>query len=348
MRTSYFRLLAVLIGVAVVSGSAAHAGDRVKLKMQSAWRSSLPALGSAAMHFSETVDEASGGELRFKFFEPKKLVPALQIFDAVAAGTIDSGYSWPGYWMGKMPALAVFAAVPFGPESPEFLAWIHHGGGLEIWRELYARQGVVPVPCGVLPPESSGWFAKPIETVADLKGLKIRYSGLGGEVMRKLGASITLLSADDIFPNLERGVIDGTEFSLPAIDEVLGFHKVVKNNYFPGWHQPSSVLELIVNQEVWQGLTSQQRAFIEMACGNTVLWGLTTGQTMQGPSVRRFRDSGVNIRTWSPELLAAFRAAAKEVLDEHSERDADFWMARESLESFMAEHAEWRGLAYLP
>ena len=347
MQRSLVRLTAVAAVFAACLGPV-HAGEQVKLKMQGAYRSNLPLIGAAAMHFSEAVAAASGGELRFKFFEPRELVPALQIFDAVAAGAVEAGYAWPGFWVGKIPALAMFAAVPFGPESPQFLAWIRHGGGLEIWRELYARQGVVPVPCGVLPPEASGWFARPVETVDDLKGLKLRYPGLGGEVMRKLGASITLLSGDDIFLNLERGIIDGTEFSLPAIDEALGFHKVVRNYYFPGWHQPSSVLELIVNLEVWEGMTRQQRAFTEMACGNTVLWTLTMGQTMQGDALRRFRERGVNVRAWPPALMEAFRAATREVLDERSQADADFRRARESLGAFLARNAEWRGLAYLP
>ncbi len=339
-------LFSVVMAALIWALGPAHGADRLKLKMQCAWQSNLPALGDTAKYFSETIARASGGTIKFKFFEPKKLVPSLQIFDAVAAGTIDSGYAWPGYWMGKMPALTVFAAVPFGPEAPEFLAWIYHGGGLELWRELYARQGIVPVPCGVVPPEASGWFAEPVESVSDLAGLKIRYSGLGGEVLKKLGASITLLAAEDIFTNLERGVIDATEFSTPATDEVLGFHKVVKHYYFPGWHQPSSILELLVNKRVWDAMTEQQRALVETACGDAVLWGLTRGVAAQGRAVARIKQSGVTLHSWSPELLAAFRHSAVEVLDEQSARDADFKRARESLEAFLAENAEWRGLAY--
>ncbi|MFQ6018277.1 MAG: TRAP transporter substrate-binding protein [Kiloniellaceae bacterium] len=337
--------VAALVG-AVTLGVGASADAQTKLKMQSAWNPNLPALGETAKYFADTVAAASGGEVIFKFYGAKKLVPTLQIFDAVSAGTIDAGFSWPRYWMGKMPALTLFAAVPFGPEAPEFLAWIYHGGGLDIWRELYARQGVVPVPCGILAPEASGWFADPIDSTKDLEGLKIRFAGLGGEIMRKLGASVTMLAAGDIFPNLERGVIDATEFSMPAIDRVLGFYKIVKHYYFPGWHQPSSILELVVNKKQWDAMSERTRAYVEMACGNAVLWGLTKGIAAQPTAVQFFKDNGVQIHTWSPEMIAAFRKTAAEVIEEQSAKDADFRRAWDSLKAFREKNAEWRGMAY--
>ena len=343
---SLFRtaVAALLLGALIGVGASAQA--KVKLKMQSAWNPGLPALGETAKYFVDTVAQASGGEVTFKFYAAKKLVPTLQIFDAVSAGTIDAGYSWPGYWMGKIPALALFAAVPFGPEAPEFLAWIYHGGGLQMWRELYAKQNVVPIPCGILAPEASGWFANPINSPDDLNGLKIRYAGLGGEVMKKMGASVTLLAAGDIFPNLERGVIDATEFSMPAIDKVLGFYKIIKHYYFPGWHQPSSILELVVNKKKWDAMSDQDRGYVEMACGNAVLWGLTKGVASQAPAVQFFKDNGVQIHTWSAEMIAKFRKAASEVIAEQSAKNADFKRAWESLEAFRKTNAEWRGMAY--
>ncbi len=331
---------------AFILAMASPSDAKVKLKMQSAWNPGLPALGETAKYFADTVAQASGGQVVFKFYGAKKLVPALQIFDAVSAGTIDAGFSWPGYWMGKIPALTLFAAVPFGPEAPEFLAWVYHGGGLEMWRELYAKQGVVPVPCGILAPEASGWFAKPIDSTEDLKGLKIRYAGLGGEVMKKLGASVTLLAAGDIFPNLERGVIDATEFSMPAIDKVLGFYKIIKHYYFPGWHQPSSILELVINKKKWDAMSEQERSYVEMACGNSVLWGLTKGIAAQPEAVQFFKDNGVKIHTWSPEMIASFRKVAAEVMEEQSAKDPDFKRAWESLQAFRSKGAEWRGMAY--
>ncbi|MCG8490674.1 MAG: TRAP transporter substrate-binding protein [Sneathiellales bacterium] len=326
--------------------AAAHAEEPVKLKMQSAYAAGLPALGETAKYFSDSVNKLSANSVRVKFYDPGKLVPTLQIFDAVQSGAVDAGYSWPGYWMGKMPALALFAAVPFGPEANDFLSWIYHGDGLKLWRELYEKQGVVPVPCGVLAPEAAGWFRKPIDNLDQLKGMKIRFGGLGGDVMKKLGASVTVLAAGDIMPNLERGVIDATEYSMPAIDEILGFYKVAKNYYFPGWHQPSSILELIVNKKKWDSLSDLQRASIETACQSATLWGMTKGIADQPKALDAIKSHGVKIHVWSDEALAAFRKASDEVLAENAAKDPDFKRVLENLNSFMSATSEWRGMAY--
>ena len=208
--------------------------SQVRLKVQSAFSFNQPVLGESAQHLAEIIESMGRDDIRLRVYDADKLVPPLQIFDAVTAGFLDAGFSWPVYWMGKIPAITLFGAVPFGPEAGEFLAWVQQGEGLALWRELYARHGAVPVPCGVLPPEASGWFASPIYELSDLEGLKIRFAGLGGEVLRKLGASVTMLAGGDIFPSLERGVLDATEYSMPAVDRALGFYKVAKHYYFPG------------------------------------------------------------------------------------------------------------------
>ncbi|MEP3244850.1 MAG: TRAP transporter substrate-binding protein [Sneathiella sp.] len=337
--------LAGMASLFITSGTL-QAEEPVRLKMQSAYAAGLPALGETAKYFADTVNTISDQTVRVKFYDPGKLVPTLQIFDAVQAGSIDAGYSWPGYWMGKIPALALFAAVPFGPEANDFLSWIYHGDGLKLWRELYEKQGVVPVPCGVLAPEAAGWFREPIDTVEQFKGMKIRFGGLGGDVMKKLGASVTVLAAGDIMPNLERGVIDATEYSMPAIDEILGFYKVAKNYYFPGWHQPSSILELIVNKEKWDSLSNLQRASIETACQSATLWGMTKGIADQPKALKTIKSHGVKIHVWPDEALAKFRKASDEVLAENAAKDPDFKRVLDSMNGFMSATAEWRGIAY--
>ncbi len=326
-------------------GPEVSAAQPARLKVQAGYGLAVPVLGEMIRHFEQTLARNPSAGLRMRVYDVEKLVPTLQIFDAVRAGRIDAGFSWPGYWMGKLPAVAVFAAVPFGPEPPDYLAWIHHGGGLELWRKLYADQGVVPVPCGVIPPEASGWFRQPIETVEDLKGLKIRYAGLGGEVLRRLGASITLLAAGDIFLALERGVIDATEYSMPAVDRPLGFYKVAKHYYFPGWHQPASNLELIVNRKKWESLSDAQRAALETACDATTLWGLTRGVAVQGEALAWFESQGVTLHRWSPALMRAFRAAADEVMREQAAADPAFAEAWASLRAFLEESRSWSELA---
>ena len=319
-----------------------------RLRIQSGYGLTVPVLGETVRHFVEVLEAQGGNGLRIKLYDAGKLVPTLQIFDAVAAGAIDAGFTFPAYWMGKIPAATIFAAVPFGPPAPELLAWIHQGGGLRIWRRLYAELGTVPVPCGVLPPEASGWFRKPIESAEDLRGLKIRYAGLGGKVLQKLGASITMLAAGDIFLALERGVIDATEYSMPAVDRPLGFYKVAKHYYFPGWHQPASLLELVVNLRTWQALAPEQRAAIETACQATTLFSLERGLAVQAEALAFFRKQGVQIHRWSPELLDAFRRATAQVMAEASRRDPDFAEAWSSLQAFRARYAQWSSLADLP
>lgn len=319
----------------------------VKLKMQSAWNANLPVLGESAKYFADQVGAMSDGAVDVQFFDSGKLVPTLQIFDAVSAGKVDAGFAWPGYWVGKVPAAAVFGGTPFGPDPAELLAWLYHGGGLEMWRELYAVHNMVPTPCGVIPPEPGGWYRNEINTLEDLKGLKMRFAGLGGETLKKLGVSVTVLGAGDIFPNLERGVIDATEFSVPAIDKALGFYKAAKFYYFPGFHQPSSVTELMVYKPTWDAMTQNQKAAIEGACQATSAWMLGKSIGDQAAAIDFLKEQGVNIRQWGPEFMPAFRKAADEVYADFSEQNPDFQKVWESLQAFRAKNAEYQGMAYI-
>jgi TRAP-type mannitol/chloroaromatic compound transport system substrate-binding protein len=339
-------LIALTVGASALLSVNAQAEDNVRLRMQSAYAAGLPTLGETAKYFTDKANVISNGSVSIKFYDPNKLVPTLQIFDAVQSGSIDAGYSWPGFWMGKIPALALFAAVPFGPEANDFLSWVYHGDGLKLWRELYEKQGVVPVPCGVLAPEAAGWFREPITSTKDFEGMKIRFGGIGGDVMKKLGASVTVLSSGDIMPNLERGVIDATEYSMPSVDNLLGFYKVAKNYYFPGWHQPSSILELIVNKDKWDSLSDLQRISIETACQSATLWGMTKGIADQPKALDEIKSHGVTVHQYSPEMLAELKQASDEVLAETAANDPDFKRVLDSMNEFMNSTAEWRGMAY--
>lgn len=337
-------VLAALLATIVCAQPAA--ADPVKLRVQSGFNQNMPVIGETIAHLAEIVATGGRDDVRLRVYDANKLVPTLQIFDAVASGKVDAGYAWAGYWMGKLPATTIFGAVPFGPEIDEYLAWIHEGGGLELWRALYKPHGVVPIPCGAIPPEASGWFRDPITSEQDLVGLKIRFAGLGGIVLQRMGASITMLASSDIFPSLERGVIDATEFSIPSVDQSLGFYKVAKHYYFPGWHQPSSLAELIVNQSSWERLDPAQQRYLENACLAATTWGIARGQATQGEALEFFKSQGVTVHSWPPELLERFREVAAEVMAEQSAADADFKRAWESLQSFRKRNAEWRALAF--
>ena len=249
--------------------------------------------------------------------------------------------------MGKIPALAWFTAVPFGPGPAEMLAWLYIGGADDIYNRIYTEHGLKGFHCGVIAPEASGWFREPINSVDDLKGLKMRFFGLGAQVMNKLGASTQLLSAADIYPALERGVIEATEFSMPSIDRDLGFYQIAKNYYFPGWHQQSSVLELLLNKKAFDGLSDQHQAMIEITCGDSVRHIIALGEAKQPAALKFLKSKGVTIRRWPPEFLTAVKKAWDEVVVEQRAKDPLFKEISDHYNAFRAEYAVWKDLGYL-
>ena len=328
-----------------VATSAASA--TVRWKMASSFPGELAQLGTLGKRFEQKVQAASNDSLRIKFYEPGALVPALEIFDAVSSGSLDAGWSSSGYWAGKIPAVQFFAAVPFGPDPGEYLAWIQFGGGRELSEELYAPHNIHPLQCGMISPEGSGWFREEINSVEDLKGLKMRFFGLGAKVMEKLGVSTQLLAGGDIFPALELGTIDATEFSMPAIDLDLGFYQIAKHYYFPGWHQPSSFLELIINKDRWDALSPAHKTIIETACGDSIAVGIAEGEAMQFGALKELQAKGVNFHRWSPEILGALEGAWTEVVAEEAAANPDFARVWESLRKFREDYKLWADLGQL-
>jgi TRAP-type mannitol/chloroaromatic compound transport system substrate-binding protein len=219
---------------------------------------------------------------------------------------------------------------------------------LQLSRELYGKQNVYNIPCGIIPPEASGWFRKEIKTVQDMKGLKMRFFGLGAKVMAKLGVATQLLAPGDIFQALQLGTIDATEFSLPSMDQKFGFYQVAKFYYFPGWHQQATMLELYVNKKKWDSLNDQQHAIIEQACGDLTRDVIAEGEATQFRAMREMQDKhAVQIKKWSPEIMAAYEKAWNEVVVEESATNPNFKRVWESYSKFRADYAIWRDLGYL-
>ncbi len=361
MKSSAIAIAALIIGLAIgrfvlqpaptaqdqADGTSSGQTEPVRWKMASAFASSLPIAGTHCLQFTERLVAATGGEIELKFFEPGALVPVLEIFDAVSSGAIDAGCSSPGFWAGKLPAMQIFAAIPFGPRPGEYLAWLYYGGGEELFREIYQRHNIYALHCQIIPPEGSGWFRHTITSVDDLNGLKMRFFGLGALVMEKFGVSTQLLAPGDIFPALELGTIDATEFSMPAIDLDLGFYQVAQHYYFPGWHQPASLGELLINIERWNTLSERQKAMIEMACGDNIRHSLAEGEATQFTALKTLQGHGVELHSWSPEMLAAFATAWDEVVADEAAKDADFARAWESLSTFRKDYALWEELGYI-
>jgi TRAP-type mannitol/chloroaromatic compound transport system substrate-binding protein len=320
----------------------AGAQDRVKWKMASAFPSSLPHLGPSGVRFSKDIERLSGGKFEMKFYEPGALVPALECFDAVSKGAIESCWTTPGYHTGKYPSLAFFTTVPFGPGFGEFLAWKWFGGGNKLRDEIYAKHDLVAFDSFCIGPETSGWFRKEIKSLDDLKGLKMRFFGLGAKVMQKLGVSTQLLAPADIFPALERGVIDATEFSMPMMDVKLGFHQIAKFNYFPGWHQLVSCSELLMNKKAFDALPDQYKAMIEIATGYQVAYTYAETEAMQFPVMAEMRDKyHVQVKRWPDDILASYEKAWLEVVAEESAKDPLFKKISDHYLNFRKEYAIW-------
>lgn len=343
-----------LTGLVLAAGLAAQpalAADKLMLKVPVAFSTELPSLGTPIPRVAEEVEVMSGGTLRMKVYEPGKLVPAFEILDAVSSGKINAGYTTAGYWAGKIPAAPLFSAIPFGPEAGEYMAWIYYGNGLELYQRMYDDAGynVKVLPCAVIAPETSGWFSKEINSAEDLKGLKMRFFGLGGKVMEKLGVATSLLPGGEIFPALEKGAIDATEFSMPAIDQRLGFHKVAKYNYFPGWHQQATVFELLINKDVWNEASEQHQHILAEACKASMADSFAEGEALQFDALKRnVEENGVEIRKWSPEMLQLFRDTWEEVAAEESANDAYFAEVYADLTEFRTNYDLWEKNAFLP
>ncbi len=313
-------------------------------KMGSAYASTLPQLGTLAKKLERDIWRVSNGMLEIKFFEPGALVPPLEMFDAVRAGVIDAAFSSPGFWGNKIPALQLFAAIPFGPSAKEFLAWIYFGGGQELFNEIYQANGIHSLFCGLIAPEAAGWFRKRIRTVEDLKGLRMRFFGLGAKVVRKLGVVTSRLTSGDIFVAFETGEIDAAEFSMPAIDIKLGLQRMVKNYYFPGWHQPSTLFELMINLKKWKALSASGKAQVEAVCGDNIRYGLAEGEAAQFQALKTLRSQGVTFRRWPGEILDALKTAWTEVAQEEAKADKDFQRVWTSLSAFRENYTIWREL----
>jgi len=343
------KLVSVLLGAAGVALCAPLQAQDT-LEMTSSFAKTLPILGTAGVDFVKKINGISS-DVQFEHFDPGKLVPTLEALDAVSNGSVDSAFATSGYWQGKITAASLFAAVPFGPEAGEYLGWVLYDDGAALWQEMYDEAGydVVATPCGIIAPETSGWFKNEINSFDDLKGLNMRFFGLGAEVMQRLGVSTSLLAGGDIFPALERGAIDATEFSMPRIDANLGFHKIAKFNYFPGWHQPSTLFELLINKDVYEDLSDVAKNQIEVACLANITTSLAEGEaTNYAAMVDNTENNGVTIKQWPAEMLETFESTWNEVAAGLAEEDAMFKKAWDDLAEYREGYKVWSNNIYLP
>ena len=318
-----------------------------KLDMQAYIPGTLPVLGTAGIDMAERVARLTGGDVEITYHDPGALAPTNEIWDGVSTGAISAGWFTPGLAESVIPAASLFTAFPFGPDAIEYTAWWYYGGGKELWAELSEPFDVHTVLCTILAPEASGWFKEPIESPDDLKGLKMRIFGLGAAVMENLGAQAQSMSVGDTMTGLNLGTLDAAEISFPAIDLMLGMQEQATHYYFPGWHQQSSLVTFIVNQEIWDGLEDQHRAAIEEVCTANVATTIAQGESIQLEPLASLEEQGVTVHEWSEEMLASFQGAWDEVVAERSADDEDFKRVWENITAFRADYATWGELGYL-
>ncbi len=316
--------------------------------MHSAFGAQVDIIGPGGVRIADNITKFSNNTLRVKFFEPGALVPGIAYFDPVSSGALPMAYGSPGYHVGKEPAAAFFTAVPFGPGFAEYLAWMFYGGGHDLMDEMYAKYNVKGRICYAHPPEASGWFREAVASIDDLKGMKMRFFGLGARVMEKVGVSTQLLSAGDIYPALELGSIDATEFSMPSIDETLGFYQIAKHYYLPGWHQPVSIGEVIFNMDLWNEFSDYQKDVVGIVCDADITQMFIDGEAKQGGAMYRMEnEKGVEVHRWSDEDLAKLKRLWTEVAEEEAAKDETFAKVWKSYSDFRERHKAWADRGYL-
>lgn len=325
-------------GAGMLSAPAlAAGGTKVEWKLVTSWPKNLPGPGVSAQRIADQVARLSGGAFQIHLYAAGELVPALGVFDAVSAGTADMAHTASFFWQGKMPASVYFTAIPFGLLPHEHISWIEQGGGQALWDELYAPFGVKPVMAGNTGVQMGGWYKEPIHSLDDLRGLKIRMPGLGGEIMRRLGAAPVGLPPGELFQALSSGVLDATEFLGPWSDRAMGFHKVAKYYYTPGFHEPNGTGEALFNQAALDALPDDLRAILLEACRAENGRALAESDWQNAGSLKLLQDKdGVSVLPYPDAVMAALRKTAETVLAEFAESDP---MAVRIFNSFQAARA---------
>lgn len=306
------------------------------LELHSAYGSKLTILGSQGTRFEEAFNRQSDDGLRIKFYEPGALFAPMEGLDRVGQNRRIATWASPGYFLNKDYAFAVFGGLPFSPPPRQHLDWLRHGGGQELMDMLFARYNAKAVPCSYLDAEGFGWFHSPIRTMADLKGLRMRFFGLGARVMERAGVDTVLMAGSDIYPALRQNKIQATEFSTPYIDRYIGFHRIAKTYYYPGWHQPLTLLTVLVNLDTWNAMTPGQRQRIEDVCAENIEAGLKEIRRLIGPAIEEIRDNGASVLRTPTAVENRLREIWENYAAELGRDDPEFRKVYESLRAFEA------------
>lgn len=342
-------------GVLVAAGAATVvdapnviAQPKYQWRLATSWTPALDILQGMAIRFSKIVEEETGGRFKIQVFAAGELIPAFGVFDAVSQGTLDMFNSAAYYWAGKEPASQWFTSVPFGMNAQAQLAWYYYGGGLKLWEEAYAPFNMVPRPSGATGIQMGGWTKRKINGVADLKGLKFRIPGLGGKVYAKMGTTVVLTPGGEIFPALERGVIDGTEWVGPHDDMKLGLHNAAKYYYYPGWHEPATFGEFVFNKKAYESLPVDLQHTLDYATQAIHPLFLAEYDYKNAIGLQKLKTEykgKVEILQWPLELLRELKKVAADVVREESEKTPMAKKVYASFEKFKPLMGDWAVVA---
>ncbi len=341
-------LKAGLAGAAVGTLAApaiVNAAETYRWKMTTSFPPGLPFYqsgpGSAEWIVSE-LEKLSNGRLKIKLYAAGELIPWNGGFDAVTGGNVEMNSAVAYYWSGKVPALQYFGTVPFGMTFQGQNAWYYHGGGIDLWNEIYKDFGVIGLPCGNSGVQMTGWFRKPMNSIADFNGLKMRIPGLAGKIYKEVGVNVKLLGGGEIFPALERGVIDAAEWVGPLQDRRLGLHKAAKYYYNTGWHEPSTTTELLINQKAYDKLPKDIQAMIHSVAAAANIIAHTSAEALNGGALEDLvKNHGVMVKQLPDDVIAALRKKTEEVLEAGAAANPVTKKVHESFMSFKKKHDQW-------
>ena len=336
-------------GLGLLSGLAASARaadlPTIRWRLASSYPKSLDTIYGAAERLAERVSRITGGKFQIRAFAGGEIVPGLQVLDAVEQGTVECGHTAGYYYIGKNMAFAFDTALPFGLNAREQNAWMYFGGGLPLMREFFKSYNIISFPGGNTGAQMGGWFRHEIKSLSDLKGLKMRIPGLGGQILARLGAVPQTLAGGDIYPALERGTIDATEWVGPYDDEKLGFHKVARNYYYPGWWEGGPQLSFYVNLKKWQALPRPYQAAFEAAAAEANVTMLAEYDAKNPPALMRLVREGVKLHPFPQDVMVAARKAAFELYDEEAARNPTFRRIYREWNTFREASIQWMRLA---
>ena len=296
--------------------------EKYNWRLVTSWPKNYPGLGMAPERIADLVEEMSDGQMTITVYGAEEQVPAFGVFDAVSSGSHQMGHSGGYFWKGKVPAAQFFTSVPFGLTADEINAWVNRGGGLELWREIYAPFNIYPIPAGNTGTQMFGWFNKEINSLEDIKGLKMRIPGIGGEVLKEAGGIPVTLPGGELFTALQTGVIDATEWVGPYNDLTFGFHQAAKYYYYPGWHEPGPMLELLINIDAWNSLPNHLQVIIETATKAVNQDMLDEYLAKNNQALTELIEvHGVELRKLPDDVIEEFRKISNKILDDLAKED---------------------------